>query len=776
MSATRDATTVTGLVIPVITNDMSRLDAALAYANAGWYIGPEKRKTKNPGSILGKDWQRRTSRDTQVIAAWFAGTDHGIFLHVGRSGAWVPDVDDPEKLHPAIQLAIRECDPPFQSTRAGQPGRGHYIFRQPEGRMLGNSLSNLERGWGEGRGLNGVIIVAPSEHEKPEGCYQWRRTGPVPAMPGYMASQLPDVMEAAEAATDEQVEAFLAEHTSHTRPDLLDVHCASFKKKVAAGDSRHQSVLGHISGAMKEAKAGLLDAKTAADTMESVFLEAVAKTPVGPKQGRARNGAVARNEWGGLLSWAVAQGLASDPTETHERINQKVPKDPFEGLYTPNGSTQNGSHPPPQDAATGSTDWEKDFWTSREVLERFQDFARSRRVGPWAMLGCVLVRVIAATTTRLVLPPLAGGQVSLNLFTGIVGFTGGGKGTAESASRGAIELPHVDVVGPGSGEGIGHLFKAWDNKEKTYFQYRDAVIISAAEVSTLNALRARQSSTLFRELNKAWMGEPLGFAYVAKEKSLNLKPHSYRLCLITGIQPANANVILNDVDSGSPARYLWMPTSDPGAHVVRPDDPGPWRGWSLAKSFGAPERRDPTALQPLDVCQEARDAVDNAALDRLHEVATDPLDSHKLLSRLKTAAALALLESRAGVITEEDWQLAGVVHDVSDLTRERMIHVLRDKVQAAGTARAIEDGRREHIKESVVEENGIWRTCQVIKSKLGPDWVSASNIRKTLASTQRRLFDPAVERLRDAGDVEVEEIDYQGQPGRRLRLTRQARS
>jgi hypothetical protein len=303
------------LAVPVITDDMSKLDAALAYAAAGWYIGPEERGTKNPGSILGKYWQRRTSRDPQVITSWFAGTDHGIFLHVGRSGAWVADVDNPDNLHPTIRLAITEHNPPYQSTRPNQPGRRHYVFLKPEGRMLGNTLGELAKGWGEGRGLNGVIIAAPSEHEKQEGRYQWGRVGPVPVMPGYMASQLPDAIEAAEAATDEQVETFLAKHTSHIRSDLLDVHCASFKKQVAAGESRHHTMTGPLSGAMKEAAAGLLDAKAAADTLESVFLEAVAKPPVGPKQGKARTGAVARNEWAGLLSWAVAQGLAADPTD-----------------------------------------------------------------------------------------------------------------------------------------------------------------------------------------------------------------------------------------------------------------------------------------------------------------------------------------------------------------------------------------------------------------------------------------------------------------------------
>jgi hypothetical protein len=35
------------LAVPVITDDMSKLDAAaLAYAAAGWYIGPEERGTK----------------------------------------------------------------------------------------------------------------------------------------------------------------------------------------------------------------------------------------------------------------------------------------------------------------------------------------------------------------------------------------------------------------------------------------------------------------------------------------------------------------------------------------------------------------------------------------------------------------------------------------------------------------------------------------------------------------------------------------------------------
>ena len=81
---------MSALHIPEITEDMDRLTAAMTYGNAGIYIGPTKnvpgKEGKRPGAILGKGWPRKTSRDPKVLASRFAGTDHGIFIHAGRSG------------------------------------------------------------------------------------------------------------------------------------------------------------------------------------------------------------------------------------------------------------------------------------------------------------------------------------------------------------------------------------------------------------------------------------------------------------------------------------------------------------------------------------------------------------------------------------------------------------------------------------------------------------------------------------------------------------------
>ena len=155
------------LSIPDLPDDVDMLTAALAYAAAGWYVLPVRRGSKHPGSIVGDHWQDKSSRDPEVIAAWFAGTDHELVLHCGRSGAVVLDVDRPDEVPddwwPHLDTA------PYQATRSGR--RGHYVFAMPPDRTIGNP----DFPGGEVRGKNGVIKVFPSSH-KDGGQYRWERT------------------------------------------------------------------------------------------------------------------------------------------------------------------------------------------------------------------------------------------------------------------------------------------------------------------------------------------------------------------------------------------------------------------------------------------------------------------------------------------------------------------------------------------------------------------------------------------------------------------------
>jgi hypothetical protein len=138
------------------------------------------------------------------------------------------------------------------------------------------------------------------------------------------------------------------------------------------------------------------------------------------------------------------------PTHIREALKVDRPSDRLRGLYNglrpTAGSQDRQQDKPPADSINEADVAE--FWDARPALQHIRDFARARRVGPWALLGCVMVRVIAATPPNLKLPALVGGQAGLNLYAGIVSVSGGGKGTAESCSTRRNRPPPYSGSGP----------------------------------------------------------------------------------------------------------------------------------------------------------------------------------------------------------------------------------------------------------------------------------------------------------------------------------------
>lgn len=312
--------------VPELAPDCDVMTAALAYAKAGFYLLPVKHGGKHPGSVVGFGWNDKSSRDADVIVSWFAGTDHGIALHAGRSGAVVFDVDTPAKLPDILRDAFQTDAPPYQSTRTNEPGRGHYLYAQPAGRVLGNGTGRLGGEWGEIRGANGVIIVQPSVHESAEGRYTWESVGPLPDLPTAIGELLHDASPAEDACTDRDVAAFLTEHSTGQRTELVDAWVALYRRKTTAGDSRHERAVSILAGALKEAAAGCFPAAAAAAALRTAFLLAVAAPPTG-KQGSSRTGRAAEDEWAGILAWAVGQARAANPADTVARLADHGPGD-----------------------------------------------------------------------------------------------------------------------------------------------------------------------------------------------------------------------------------------------------------------------------------------------------------------------------------------------------------------------------------------------------------------------------------------------------------------
>lgn len=475
----------------------------------------------------------------------------------------------------------------------------------------------------------------------------------------------------------------------------------------------------------------------------------------------------ARREQPGETAAAYTWGRARVATMTPERVHTRelgdhthtTGDDDLDGLITR----------PDPDAETLEL---ATFWTARPVLAHLHDFARARRVAPWAVLGITLARVIATTPPQVVLPALIGGHGSLNLFIGIVGRSGAGKGTAEAAAADALHLPILtgttfETATVGSGEGIAHAYVT--RTKEGVEQHTTSVMFSISEVDTLSALTDRRGSTLLPELRRAWSGERLGFAYADPTKRLPVPAHSYRMTLIAGIQPERAAGLLDDAAGGTPQRFVWIPAEDPHAPDQPPDEPTTWT-WTPPRVPPA----DRSGRRPMHLCDRARTEIDADRLARLRGHGHE-LDGHAMLARLKIAAALAILESRTN-ITDEDWDLAGTIHAKSLATRAAVTDTITAANVESNRRRAMADAGRAVLVDEHKEDAKVRRVAALIVRKVrAHSPIPSADLRRALPGRDREVFEIAVDKAVDAGQIEAETFDYQGQSGIRYRIVESAR-
>lgn len=380
----------------------------------------------------------------------------------------------------------------------------------------------------------------------------------------------------------DEIDLWLDAHTGNEYPHGLPQVVKRFHSLVDSGEkNRHKAMFPCLCWALKESYVGGYPAREAEQRLRAEWLAKIAGDPNHDE-----------HEFDNMLRRAIDAAEGDDHVARWARMVRDYATDTrdyaglVDGVQFHTESTAAQGVCPVSDAtvltytdATGSPDsiTVADFWQSRQVLADLYQFAKSRRCGPWAMLGNVMLRAASAIPPDVVLPPVVGGQASLNLYVAFAGNSGDGKGAATVAADDWLNCDTTPYTAEaGSGEGMVKQFAYKQNQRgqpPAQTNMRWSVLFDVREIDTLGAIGGRNSSTMLPILRSAYSGEALGFSYADPTKAIKLCAHRYRFCMGVGVQPKNAGTLLHDSDGGTPQRYVWLPVLDPDMPDERPSAP-----------------------------------------------------------------------------------------------------------------------------------------------------------------------------------------------------------
>lgn len=399
---------------------------------------------------------------------------------------------------------------------------------------------------------------------------------------------------------------------------------------------------------------------------------------------------------------------------------------------------------------------EEDFWNARPLLTHLRTAARARRSGPWVVLGWTLMRAVAAIEPYVVLPPLVGGEASLNLLLALVARSGGGKGGAGPVSRRAVsfrtpgrtlalEAPELPI---GSGEGIARTFappKARKDEDEPPAPLTSALFTSS-EIDAVKAICERQGSTLESTMRQVFSGEQLGAANAGENTRVIIPAHSYRASVAIAVQPLRARALLDGSGGGTPQRFLWLPTTDSGAEENWvPEWPG---NFDVDVPSFRPDIE--TRFSEIGIPEHAAAEIDHAAYLRVSGAELgEALDGHRLLCQEKVAAALMIADGRFRM-NSDDWELAKFMMYVSDCTRNSVVAEVKRSAKMENLAKAIARAETEEARDNHVVKKTKMRILTVLQDR---GTLNRSTLRKCINAVQRPHFDPAIEDLVSAGEV-----------------------
>ncbi|WP_165800793.1 bifunctional DNA primase/polymerase [Mycobacterium kansasii] len=418
-----------------------------------------------------------------------------------------------------------------------------------------------------------------------------------------------------------------------------------------------------------------------------------------------------------------------------------------------------------------ATQLPEEFWSAHPALSHIRAFAHYGVNSADAVLGAVLARLSAHldpcvridTGVKRPLPP--------NMFVGIVGSAGTGKSSAYHASADLLAFEYgnlldndliarADEVPPelpvGSGPGVAEAFMGTvpdpadpTMKTKVRRQVRHKVLFHSDEGAGLvsGILDNKRGQDIGPTLRAAWTGAVLGQANASAERTRQVRDYAVGLCVGFQLEALAALSTEEQLEYGTPQRFVYVSATDPSIPDDAPDDPGPL-------TVRLPHR-------PMRYDTELRDRARREALARARGDAdeggdNDPMNAHRPALVARCAALLVILcDPGRTEVNADDAALAEMLLDTSARLHAVAMEWRRER-ETAERERQLQGRIREHVATAVALDQrgddmarlGDRILAYVDDAGGSVQWAGKSGLRRAKFNhADRALADAALARL-----------------------------
>ncbi|BBZ64506.1 bifunctional DNA primase/polymerase [Mycolicibacterium monacense] len=413
----------------------------------------------------------------------------------------------------------------------------------------------------------------------------------------------------------------------------------------------------------------------------------------------------------------------------------------------------------------------EEFWSAHPTLEHIRQFAHYGVNSADAVLGAALVRLSAHLDPCVRIVTGVKRPLPLNTFVGIVGSAGTGKSSAYQASADLLDLKFGDpmlgdLIAPadqcppelpvGSGPGVAEAFMGTvidpgdpTMKTKVRRQVRHKVLLHSDEGAGLvsGIIDTKRGQDIGPTLRAAWTGAVLGQANASAERTREVRDYSLGLCVGFQLEALAALSTAEQLEYGTPQRFVYVSATDPTIPDDAPDDPGP---------LTVPLPHGPLRYDAELRARARREALARARGDGGNDTDDDMMQAHRPALVARCAALLVVLcDPGRTEVNAGDVALAEMLLDTSAQLHGIAMEWRRER-EASERERQLQGRIREQVATAVALDGRADDMARLNERILAyvddaggsVEWAGRAGLRKTKFNAgDRPLADAALVRL-----------------------------